>query len=80
MGYKGYRPPTERIPVGIGQRIDDWCFENDVNFSELAIRSGIDRKVIYSLMETGNCRLSTLVKIANAMNVSLDWLVYGAKK
>ena len=75
----GYQP-KKRTLCELGQRIDDLLFERDMSVSSIADFCGCDRKTLYAIMESGECRLSTMIKIADFLNVSIDFLVYGKER
>ena len=77
MSRKGGYIVPRVVYVGMGQRIDDIQFKRNISTSELGRITGLGKTVILMIKQNNECRLSSIVAIANVLNVSLDWLVYG---
>lgn len=75
-GNYGYRIPAT-VFVGIGKRIDDLQFEQNVSVMDIARATGLHRCVIFRIKNNNDVMMSSLIAIANYFNVSLDYLVYG---
>lgn len=80
MSRKGGYIVPRVVYVGMGQRIDDIQFKRNISTSELDRITGLGKTVILMIKQNNECRLSSLVAIANVLNVSLDWLVYGKER
>lgn len=80
MSRKGGYIVPRVVYVGMGQRIDDIQFKRNISTSELGRITGLGKTVILTIKQNNECRLSSIVAIANVLNVSLDWLVFGKER
>lgn len=80
MSRKGGYIVPRVVYVGMGQRIDDIQFKRDISTTELGRITGLGKTGILTIKQNNECRLSSLVAIANVLNVSLDWLVFGKER
>lgn len=80
MSRKGGYIVPRVVYVGMGQRIDDIQFKRNISTSELGRITGLGKTGILAIKQNNECRLSSIVAIANVLNVSLDWLVYGKER
>ena len=80
MSRKGGYIVPRVVYVGMGQRIDDIQFKRNISTTELGRITGLGKTGILAIKQSNECRLSSLVAIANVLNVSLDWLVFGKER
>lgn len=80
MSHYGYRSSGSNVFVGIGERIDILQNERNVSAVDISKATGLDRRTVYVIKQNCECRLSSIVKLANYFNVSIDWLVYGKER
>lgn len=62
------------VPSGIGQRVRILRVRQRWTAVELAKRSGVDRLMIAKIEKGGDMKLSHAIKLAEALQVSLDLL------
>lgn len=64
---------TNRLP----QNLRAYQKKQDLCVSELARELGIPKSTLQSTMKAGNTTLDTLIRMVNALDTSLDSLVFG---
>lgn len=70
----------ETIKLNIKAHVDLYKQANNLTFGDIAQRIGIAKSTAHNLIygKLGSCRLTSLVKIANALDMTVAELIQGA--
>ena len=62
----------------LAQRLHELQFDRRMTQAQFSREIGLPRSTLQSIMTDGNTTVDTLIRIANALEVSLDELVFGS--
>lgn len=57
------------------QRVQIACLLRNTSIAQLAKQFGTSRQSLYSAIHTGEIGIKRLLKLADALEVSVDWLI-----
>ena len=63
----------------LAQRLHELQFDRRMTQAQFSREIGLPRSTLQSIMTDGNTTVDTLIRIANALEVSLDELVFGRR-
>lgn len=62
---------------GLKKRLESIKGELDISYREISRRAGLDPSHLGAILRTEDCKVSTLIKIAEVGGVHIGWLVTG---